>query len=78
MAMMAGKLYAALRAATVPESEAVAAISSEGRFQKIEDRFQRVETDLSVLKWMMETMIALQLGLIGTIVAFAINRGTFR
>ncbi len=74
MAMMAGTLYAALKAANVPESHASAAAEEATGY---ENRFQRVETELGIPKWMMGTMIALQLGTIGTIVGFAINNATF-
>jgi hypothetical protein len=44
--MKKSKLYAALRAANVPDEAAFSAV------QTYEDRTDRIETDISLLKWL--------------------------
>ena len=60
MPMMLGRLYAALRKANVPEDEAREASEEVAGY---ETRLTKVESDLSVLKW----MVAANIGLTATI-----------
>jgi hypothetical protein len=56
MAIMLSKLYAALRAANVPESAAREAAEEIAGY---ENRFVRLESDMAVLKWMVGTNIVI-------------------
>jgi hypothetical protein len=56
MAVMMGRLFAALRAANVPEAEATAAAEEVAGF---ENRLGKVEGDLTLLKWMVGFNLAL-------------------
>jgi hypothetical protein len=58
MAVMLSKTYAAFKAANVPDETARAAAEELAGF---ENRFARIETDLTLLKWMVGTHIALTL-----------------
>lgn len=53
--LMIGSLYKALRTANVPDDEAMKAASDVASF---EGRLGRVEADLTLLKWMVGTAIA--------------------
>jgi hypothetical protein len=57
---MLGQLYAALRTANVPDEHARAASEEVAG---IETRICRIESNLHVIKWVIGTLIALQLGL---------------
>ena len=75
MAMRAGAVYDALRAANVPDDEARAAakeIAGVNRGQV------DLRGEFGIMKWMLGAIVALQLGTLSTIVAFAINHATFR
>jgi hypothetical protein len=56
MAVMMGRLYAALREANVPEDKATAAAEEVAGF---ENRLGKVEGDLTLLKWMVGFNLAL-------------------
>ena len=75
MAMRAGAVYDALRTANVPEDQARAAAEEIAMVNK--DQVD-LRGEFAVMKWMLGTIVALQLGTLGTIVAFAINHATFR
>jgi hypothetical protein len=57
---MLGQLYAALRSANVSDEHARAAAEEVAGF---EVRISRIESDLRLIKWMVGTLLALQLGL---------------
>ena len=61
--MMMGKLYAALRAANVPDKEAGDAAEEvaayDGRLGGFKMRLTRIEADLTILKWMVGTVVTL-------------------
>jgi hypothetical protein len=61
MALMMSKLYEALLEAGASEGKAREAAEEAAAY---ETRFQRVENDLSVLKWMVGTNIILTLGIL--------------
>lgn len=69
MAVMMARLYAALRAANVPDQTAREAAEEaagyEDRFDRVEARIGKIETDLAVLKWMTATNIALTVLVLG-------------
>ena len=75
MAMRAGAVYDALRAANVPDDQARAAAEEIAMVNK--DQVD-LRGEFGIMKWMLGTIVALQLGTLGTIVAFAINHATFR
>jgi hypothetical protein len=58
--LMLGHLYAALRSANVSDEHARAAAEEVAGF---EIRIARIERDLLVIKWMLGTLVALQVGL---------------
>lgn len=58
MALMSGELYKALLAAHVEEEQAAKAASEVAGY---ENRLARVESDLTLLKWMVSFNIALTL-----------------
>ena len=58
--LMLGQLYAALRTANVPDDQARAAAEEVAGF---EFRISRIESDLRLIKWMVGTLVALQIGL---------------
>jgi hypothetical protein len=58
--LMLGQLYAALRTANVPDDQARAAAEEVAGF---DSRIGRIERDLLVIKWMLGTLLALQIGL---------------
>jgi hypothetical protein len=62
MAIMMGKLYQALRAANVPDSEAIAAAEEvaahETRLSGFEIDLSAIKGDLNLLKWMVATTLA--------------------
>jgi hypothetical protein len=62
MALMMAKLYAALRAANVPDATASEAAAEAAEY---ENRFSKVESDLGVLKWMVGTNLALTVLVLG-------------
>jgi hypothetical protein len=74
MAMRAGAVYDALREANVSEDKARAAAEEIATVNK--DQVD-LKGEFAVMKWMLGTIVALQLGTLGTIVAFAINHATF-
>jgi hypothetical protein len=57
--LMLGHLYAALRSANVSDEHARAAAEEVASF---ESRIGRIERDLLVIKWMLGTLTALNLG----------------
>lgn len=62
MAVMMSKLYAALRSAEVPADQAQAAAEEAAAH---ENRFSKIEAELSVLKWMVGFNIALTMAIAG-------------
>ena len=69
MAVMMAKLYAALKAGGVSDDiardAAEEAASYEDRFDRIELRIGKIETDLAVLKWMAGTNVGLTVLVLG-------------
>ncbi len=61
MAVMMRKLYIALRRAGVDENEASEAAEEIANY---DNRIARVESDLTLLKWMVTTNIALTLAIL--------------
>ena len=59
MAMMISELYDALLAAGAPEEKARKAAETMAGF---ENRFAKIEADLTVLKWMVGTSLVLMVG----------------
>jgi hypothetical protein len=59
MALLLDSLYDALKAAGAPEEQARAAARDVAGY---DNRLNRVERDLSILKWMVTVVIAMQLG----------------
>ena len=59
MAVMMGALYRALVAAKVSEEVARAAAEEQAHFDV---RFTRIEGELTVIKWMIGTLVAITLG----------------
>lgn len=59
---MMSKLYAALRAGEVPEDKASAAAEEVAAY---ENRFAKIEADLSLLKWMTGFNLAMSVAIIG-------------
>jgi hypothetical protein len=57
---MLGNLYAALRSANVSDEQARAAAEEVAGF---DHRIDRIESDLLLIKWMVATLLAVQLGL---------------
>ena len=57
---MLGELYAALRSANVPDEHARAAAEEVAGF---ETRIGRMKSDLHLIKWILGTLVALQIGL---------------
>ena len=72
MAIMMGKLYAALRAADVPEDKATAAAEEVAGF---ENRLSSIETRLTVLTWMVGTNVAVTMSLVWVILRVAAKVG---
>lgn len=70
MALTAGTVYEALREAGASEDKARRA--AEDVVERDRD-INALKTDVSVLKWMMGTMIALQLATLGVILSYALN-----
>jgi hypothetical protein len=62
MAIMMGKLYAALRAVDVPENVAREAAEEAASY---ETRLGRIEGDIGLLKWMVGFNLALSLAIVG-------------
>ncbi len=62
MAVMMGKLYAALRAANVSETEAREAAEEAASF---ENRLASLSADLLVVKWMLTFNLALTIAIVG-------------
>jgi hypothetical protein len=58
--LMLGHLYSALRSANVSDDQARAAAEEVAGF---ETGFSRIESDLRLIKWMVGTLVALQIGL---------------
>lgn len=61
MALMLGSLYEALKGAGADESAARKAAEEVAGY---ENRLAKIETDLTLLKWMVTTNIALTLGVL--------------
>lgn len=61
MSVMISELYDALLAAGAPEDKARKAAETLAGF---ENRFAKIETDLTVLKWMAGTNIVITLGVL--------------
>jgi hypothetical protein len=59
MALLLESLYDALKAAGAPDEQARAAARDVAGY---DNRLNRVERDLSILKWMVGVVIAMQLG----------------
>jgi hypothetical protein len=59
MALLLDSLYDALKAAGAPDEQARAAARDVAGY---DNRLNRVERDLSILKWMVGVVIAMQLG----------------
>jgi hypothetical protein len=59
MALLLDSLYDALKAAGAPEEQARAAARDVAGY---DNRLNRVERDLGILKWMVGVVIAMQLG----------------
>ena len=74
MAIMMGRLYAALREANVPEDKATAAAEEVAGF---ENRLSALETKLAVLQWMVGFNIATTLGLGWLLLRVAAKVGVF-
>lgn len=64
MPMMISEVYDAFIASGAPEDKARKAAETLAGF---ENRFAKVEADLSLLKWMVGANIALTVGVLGTI-----------
>ena len=62
MPVMMSKLYAALRAGDVPEDKASQAAEEVAAY---ENRFAKIETDLTLLKWMVGINIAMTVSIVG-------------
>lgn len=74
MALMAGGIYDALLAAGAPQDKARAA--AEG-FAARDVNVHDLKRDIALLKWMVGTGVVLQLGTLGAVFTFAINRSSF-
>jgi hypothetical protein len=61
MAVMMGKLYAALRAGNVPEQQAVEAAEEIAGY---EHELSKIKADLMLLKWMVGTNFAATLAVL--------------
>jgi phage shock protein A len=61
MAIMMAKLYDALRAGNVPDDKARAAAEEAAAY---ENRAARIDTDLTVLKWMVATNLAMTIAIL--------------
>jgi phage shock protein A len=61
MTIMMSKLYDALRAGEVPEDKARAAAEEAAGY---ENRAAKIETDLTLLKWMVATNIAISVAVL--------------
>ena len=64
MTIMMGKLYAALKAGDVPDEMARDAAEEIAGY---ENRFARIESDLTLLKWMVAFNIAMTVVIVGKI-----------
>jgi hypothetical protein len=62
MSIMLGKLYLALKEGGASEASATEAASEVAGY---ENRLARIESDVSLLKWMVGAMLALQLITLG-------------
>jgi phage shock protein A len=61
MTIMMAKLYDALRAGNVPDDKARAAAEEAAGY---ENRAARIDTDLTVLKWMVATNLAMTIAIL--------------
>jgi phage shock protein A len=61
MTIMMAKLYDALRAGNVPDEKARAAAEEAAAY---ENRAARIDTDLTVLKWMVATNLAMTIAIL--------------
>jgi hypothetical protein len=64
MAIMMGKLYAALRKADVPDDDAIAAAEEVAAF---ENRLSKIEDDLNLVKWMVGFSLAMNIAILGLV-----------
>lgn len=64
MAIMMGKLYAALRKANVPDEDAAAAAEEVATF---ENRLSKMEGDLNLIKWMVGFSLAMNVAILGLV-----------
>jgi hypothetical protein len=64
MAVMMGKLYAALRKANVPDEDAIAAAEEVAAF---ENRLSKIEGDLNLVKWMVGFSLAMNIAILGLV-----------
>jgi hypothetical protein len=64
MAMMLGKLYAALRAGNVPDDMAREAAEEGAKYEKLDARLARIETELMFHRWAFGIMLAMQAAII--------------
>jgi hypothetical protein len=78
MAIMMGKLYAALRKADVPDDDAIAAAEEAAAFQNqlsvfdnrlatFDNRLTKIEGDVALLKWMVGFSLAMNIAIIGLV-----------
>jgi phage shock protein A len=61
MTIMMARLYDALRAGNVPDDKARAAAEEAAGY---ENRAARIDTDLTVLKWMIATNLAMTIAIL--------------
>jgi hypothetical protein len=64
MAIMMGKLYAALRKANIPDDDAIAAAEEVAAF---ENRLSKIEGDLNLVKWMVGFSLAMNIAILGLV-----------
>ena len=70
MALRLGALYDALRLANIPEDQARLAAEEVAQY---EQRLATIERDLTLLKWMVGTNIALTLLTLSTVVSLLLR-----
>jgi hypothetical protein len=64
MAIMMGKLYAALRKANIPDDDAIAAAEEVAAFV---NRLSKIEGDLNLVKWMVGFSLAMNIAILGLV-----------